>query len=230
MLYHPWWSERLSELWIQMCDSESSWLGSNGKRWPVLKSAYVQARKMFDRERQRCKREFWKKEQDRLLNEQILEIYWEIWSKTGKKVQNTFREIDGHGNLTYDSNKVIKRWQNESVKCRVKGYEDEMNVMQNMNVDVDLSSMNRDITLEEVMNAAGKAKLAKDVGIDQLPSGTLKYGPVYPFMVWLFNYCFKCRIIPSAWQTGVINSIPKSGDKDMWLNYRCITLTCHIYV
>ncbi len=55
---HPWWSERLSQLWTQMCDSESSWLDSNGARRPVLKSAYVQARKMFDRERQRCKREF----------------------------------------------------------------------------------------------------------------------------------------------------------------------------
>ncbi len=36
----------------------------------------------------------------------------------------------------------------ETVKSCVKGYENEMNVMQSMNVDVDLSSMNRDITLE----------------------------------------------------------------------------------
>ncbi len=113
----------------------------------------------------------------------------------------------------------------------MKGYEDEMNVMQCMNVDVDLSSKNRDITLEEVMNAAGKAKLGKAVGKDQLPSETLKYGPVYPFMVRLFNYCFKCIIIPSAWQKGVINLIPKSGDKDIRLplNYRGIALTCHMY-
>ncbi len=81
------------------------------------------------------------------------------------------------------------------------------------------------------MNAAGKAKLGKAVGIDQLPSETLKYGLVYPFMVRLFNYCFKCRIIPGAWQKGVINPIPKSGDKDIRLplNYRGITLTCHMY-
>ncbi len=53
----------------------------------------------------------------------------------------------------------------------------------------------------------------------------------YPFMVRLFNYCFKCRIIPSAWQKEVINPIPKSGDKDIRLplNYRGITLTCHMY-
>ncbi len=67
----------------------------------------------------------------------------------------------------------------EIVKNCVKGNENEMNVMQSMNVDIDLSSMNRDITLEELMNAAGKAKLGKAVGIDQLPSEIIKYGPVW---------------------------------------------------
>ncbi len=121
-----------------------------------------------------------------------MEIYWENCSKTGKKFKIPFETIGEYGNLTYDINKVIKRWENdfsnlfsnntsydesffETVKNCVKGYEDEMNVMQSMNVDVDLRSMKRDITLEEVMNAAGKAKLGKVVGIDQLPSETLKY-------------------------------------------------------
>ncbi len=45
--------------------------------------------------------------------------------------------------------------------------------MHSMNVNVDLSSMIRDITLEEVMNAAGKAKLGKAIGIDLLPSEPL---------------------------------------------------------
>ncbi len=42
---------------------------------------------------------------------------------------------------------------------------------------------------------------------------------------------FKCRIIPSVWQNGVINSIPKSGNKDVRLPLNCrgITLTCHMY-
>ncbi len=119
----------------------------------------------------------------------------------------------------------------ETVKSCMKGYEDEMNVMHSMNVDVDLISMNRDITQDEVMNAAGKAKLGKAVRIDQLPSETLKYGPVYPFLVRLFNYCLKFRIIPSVWQKRVINRIPKSCDKDKRLpfNYIGITLTCHMY-
>ncbi len=64
--------------------------------------------------------------------------------------------------------------------------EDEMNVMQNMNVDVDLSSMNRDITLEEVMNAAGKVKLGKAIGIDQLPNETFKYDLTIVLNVELF--------------------------------------------
>ncbi len=90
---HPWWSERLNQLLTQMCDSESSWLGSNGTRRPVLKSAYVHARKMFDRERQRCKREFWKKEQDRLLNgyENDRNKFWKSIGKIGVKQENKFK-------------------------------------------------------------------------------------------------------------------------------------------
>ncbi len=62
-------------------------------------------------------------------------------------------------------------------------------------------------------------------------SAVLRTGPVYPFFVKLFNMCFKYGITPSAWQKGIINPIPKSGDKDprMSLNYRGITLTCHMY-
>ncbi len=41
-----------------------------------------------------------------------------------------------------------------------------MNAMHSINVDVDLSSMNRDITLDE---GSCEAKLGKAVGIDQLP-------------------------------------------------------------
>ncbi len=75
----------------KMCDSESSWLGSNVARRPVLKSAYVHARKMFDRERQRCKRVFWKKEQDRLLNEceNDPNKFWKSIGKIGVKQEKS---------------------------------------------------------------------------------------------------------------------------------------------
>ncbi len=70
-----------------MCDSVSGWLGSNGARRPILKSAFVQAHTMFDRERQMCKTEHWKNVQDRLLNEceNDLKKFWKSIGKIGVK-------------------------------------------------------------------------------------------------------------------------------------------------
>ncbi len=70
---------------------------------------------MFERERQRCKREFWKKEQDRLLNEceNDPNKFWKyigiIGVKQKKKFKISFETIDERGNLTYNINKVIER-------------------------------------------------------------------------------------------------------------------------
>ncbi len=35
------------------------------------------------------------------------------WSKTGQKFKIPFETIDEHDYLTYDINKVIKRWEND---------------------------------------------------------------------------------------------------------------------
>ncbi len=50
-------------------------------------------------------------------------------------------------------------------------------------------------------------------------------------MVRLFNYCLNVELFPVHDKKGVINPIPKSGDEDIRLpiNYRGITLTCHMY-
>ncbi len=92
--------------------------------------------------------------------------------------------------------------------------------------------MNAHITHEEVRIALNHVELGKSVGIDLVPTEVLRPGPVYLFLVKPFNMCFKYGITPSAWQKGIINPIPKSGDKDprMPLNYKGITLTCHMYM
>ncbi len=119
-----------------------------------------------------------------------------------------------------------------SVKVKVQEYESEMNdIINDENVDVTTQGMNAHITHEEVRIALKHVKLGKSVGIDLVPTEVLRTGPVYPFLIKLFNMCFNYGITPSAWQKGIINPIHKSGDKDtkMPLNYRGITLTCHMY-
>ncbi len=104
-------------------------------------------------------------------------------------------------------------------------------IINDENVNVSTQGMNAHITHEEVRIALNHDKLGKSVGIDLVPTEVLRTVPVYPFLVKLFNMCFKYGITHSAWQKGIINSIPKSGDKDprMPLNYRGMTLTCQMY-
>ncbi len=63
-------------------------------------------------------------------------------------------------------------------------------------------------------NSIESCQVWQSVGIDLVPTEMLKTSPVYPFLVKLFNMCFKYGITPRAWQKGIINPIPKSGDKD----------------
>ncbi len=119
-----------------------------------------------------------------------------------------------------------------SVNVKVQEYESEINdIINDESVDVNTQAMNAHITHEEVRIALNHVKLGKRFGIDLVPPEVLRTGPVYTFLVKLFNIVFKCGITPSSWQKDIINPIPKSGDKDprMPLNYSGITLTCHMY-
>ncbi len=157
---------------------------------------------------------------------------------------------DKDGNIVNNVDQVLDKWKDDfsslfkgkdtfdaqflqTVKERVMKYESERDdiVRNHGNGNIDVNTMNRDITVEEIKIAVCKLKQGKAVGIDLIPTEVLKCNPFYPYMVKLFNICFKHGIIPSAWQKGIINPIPKSGDKDprIPLNYRGITLTSHMY-
>ncbi len=87
------------------------------------------------------------------------------------------------------------------MKVKVHEYESEMNdIIHDENVDVNTQGMNAHITHAEVRIALNHAKLSKSVGIDLVPTEVLRTGPLYPFLVKLFNMCFKYGITPSAWQ------------------------------
>ena len=60
----PWWSEKLTELWNNLCTREKIWLNCTDKaQKTLLKKQYSDARKSFDREVQRSKRFYWYKMQ-----------------------------------------------------------------------------------------------------------------------------------------------------------------------
>jgi hypothetical protein len=58
----PWWSQKLSEMWNSVHIAERSWLKClNRAHKRELKHEYTMSRKAFDKEVQRCKRNFWQK-------------------------------------------------------------------------------------------------------------------------------------------------------------------------
>ncbi len=253
----PWWCPSVENLWLQMCQAETEWLScSDGPRRREKKADYVRACKAFDKERQKCKRQFWKKEQDRLLDECETDPnkFWKSIGKIGisndRKPGIPMEVYDSEGNLTRNVEAVMRKWKDEfsslftlsnesgfneeflkNVKQRVCECEQIMEYLyeEHSNSGVEYGNLNSDITADEVKKAVTQSKKGKAMGIDNIPSEVLQSDVVQLFMIKLFNNCFKHGVIPRCWQKGVINPIPKSGDPRVPLNYRGITLTCHMY-
>ena len=66
----PWWSDKLTDLWNNVCIAEKAWLScidvSDKKSF---KTVYINKRKIFDREVQRAKRLHWYSLQTQLVDE-----------------------------------------------------------------------------------------------------------------------------------------------------------------
>ncbi len=103
-----------------MCESENAWLACyHGTHRQQLWEIYVKKRKIFDREKQRSKRQFWKNEQDKRLD--MCKTDPNKFSKTiGKigihddgKPDISMEVYDESGNIVGDTKFVLKKWWNE---------------------------------------------------------------------------------------------------------------------
>ena len=249
-----WWCDELETMYSDMCEAESAWLSCpGGTQRTHAKTVYVRQCKAFNKVKQKHKRLFWKNEQNRLLDEceNDPNKFWKTIGQIGihqeRKPRIPMETYDVDGQVTGEMDQVLKRWKDDfaslfknngiydepflqSVKDKVQKFESEMENFVPRN-NVEYGSMNDDITGDEVRAAILKAKIGKAMGVDNIPAEVLKSGPVYLFLIKLFNLCFRYGIVPSVWQRGIINPIPKSSDKDprLPLSYRGITLTCHMY-
>ncbi len=75
--------------------------------------------KIFDGEKQRSKRQFWKKEQDKHLDmfEADLNRFWKTIGKIGihddRKPDIPMEVYDENGNIVGDTKCVLKKWESE---------------------------------------------------------------------------------------------------------------------
>ena len=95
----------------------------------------------------------------------------------------------------------------------------------------DTTTLNADITVDEVRFALVSAKKGKALGEDGIPIEVLHNDRCLAYLVNLFNVCFMDGYIPDAWSRGIICPIIKDTKKDHRdpLNYRGITITSATY-
>ena len=242
----PWWNEHLTVLFNEMCHAEKVW--KRGKIFNSsssnLKSNFVSKRRVFDRQVQRAKREYWYSLQRELLIESKTDQH-NFWKKIGKIGIATDRKssipmevVDSHGNVSTNVDDVLEKWKSEySILLNQPTSEVNADVsnLQDQNSG-DVLTLNDflltdEISFEEVVNAVNMVKMGKASGIDNIPADVLCNQSCVIFFHKLFNSCFSTGKVPDLWNNIIINPIPKSNmsDKRDPLCYRGIALAPSSY-
>ena len=97
----------------------------------------------------------------------------------------------------------------------------------------DSTSLNTEITVNDIRYAIKQASKGKAMGHDGIPTEVLLVDndSCVLYLAKLFNVCFHAGVIPESWSRGIINPIPKNpkDDSHNQLNYRGITITSSVY-
>ena len=95
-------------------------------------------------------------------------------------------------------------------------------------LDSDNDTLNVPLERDEIVNALNALKDRKATGIDMIKNEILKNSGMTNIIVKLFQYCFKNKITPTKWRTGIISPIPKANMKCIYdpNNYRGLMLLC----
>ena len=81
----PWWSDNLTDLWNAVCETEKVYLSCSHETKSRNKKHFLDARKQFDREVQKSKRQFHRKQQADIgaLNADNPREFWKEIGKIG---------------------------------------------------------------------------------------------------------------------------------------------------
>jgi hypothetical protein len=93
------------------------------------------------------------------------------------------------------------------------------------------SSLQKDISQQEVEAALAKPKPGSSPGPDGLPYEFYRAFPqIMPKLTALLNWCYQHSVMPLSWKTALLHPLPKEGkDATLVANYRPIALMCTDY-
>lgn len=237
----PWWCDELTELWSLFCEAEQAWSQCRpGPQKQRLKHTLRLRQKDFDRVVQRCKRTYWRSQQERILELQS-DNPRQFWQEVNRISVGAERrraipmEVYAEdGTVETDRPSVLSKWRED--------FEGLLNPVGNAAPlpefnppvtapDTAVMELNRPITVREIDLALRHAKNGKASGPDSLPVEVLRNVTARKFMHVLFHKCLQSGTIPTSWKHAIITPIPKSisSDPRVPLNYRGITLSSCMY-
>ncbi len=203
--------------------------------------------KTLDREVQKAKRGWWKKQQDELLAMQSHNPQ-DFWKEIGKLGVATDRNkkipweiVNENGSVSHDPREVLQTWSGDFAVLYNPG-SDNMDNVQDDSANVDLNEnlyhqnlvetgVNNPIAMQEIVSALMRAKNGKAQGFDEIPVEVLGSQTAKQYMFHLFSVCFESGMVPDIWMYGIVNPIPKNNTSDPRdpLSYRGIILASAMY-
>lgn len=145
--------------------------------------------------------------------------------------------VNQDGSVSRDVDTVMDKWRKEFENLLNPSYAGGVEVRGLPVFEPDTRGLYGDeimsspITVNEICNALRRAKNGKAVGANGLPVESLRNHNAITVLHVMFSKCFNTGKVPTVWQRGIINPIPKSASADPRdpLCYRGITLASSIY-
>ena len=230
----PWWSDRLTELWNMRCNAERC-MGTidNGRQ------LFLERQRDLDREIRAAKRLYWLQQQQELIEMKNSPDFWKTIGRVGISQSHVHRipweVVNEDQTISIDHNTVLKRWKTAFEQLLNPDPSAVVIIPEMMHgvypVIDDTTTLNANITVDEVRFALVSANKGKAFGEDGIPIEVLHNDSCLSYLVNLFNVCFEEGHIPAAWARGIICPILKDPKNDLRdpLNYRGITITSAAY-
>lgn len=241
-----WWDDELSHLWKEMHNAELSYIKTKRNKLPHkhFHQEFKSKQDLFDKVYKRKKRSYLRSQTLHLenINSTDPTAFWEYIKRLGpnKKTNIPWECYDDGGNIVTNADYILEKWRTEfshlyspfdDISDEQKRFKEEI-ITNNETRETEQSfnsnnsSLNAEITPEEVSKAVKKAKCSKSPGLDGMVYDVLKNDMSVSLLTKLFNLCFKFRRVPDAWVQALIYPLPKSPTNDprVPLNYRGISL------
>ncbi|CAG2193143.1 ACAD9 [Mytilus edulis] len=175
----PWWTDKLTQLWNNVCVAEKAMLESKSdSRKRQCRIEFIDKRKTFDREAQRAKRTHWRKQMVE-IDDMETTNHSEFWKKIGRIGVGTERRKLipmsvqlPDGSIAHGREAVVTEWKRSY--CSLLNPETvNSEYVMDQRLDTEIE-MNNEITSFEVVNAVRSLKRNKAVGVDEIPAEILK--------------------------------------------------------